>query len=228
MENMLEVCQWLITERQDILLMAYQMYNALNTSLDSPLANMLPSPQTMKPAAVTLNDEKNLARLWHEEIKCLFLRCRVPPDEVIERLVIKIFNYDLYSSDAEEVICHSKRVLTDFRSKLNKKIGMLVSEFKGKRIREGRTTAPPVIEIEEFLSKEVVEKILDRYLKGTDKNKLKKCGTMERLVSFVREAFKIYYTKYDIKAIKKLDQITMKCKVPSRSGKNIASSFSLE
>ena len=73
MENLLEVCQWLITERQDILLMAYQMYNALNTSLDSPLVNMLTPSPMMKPAAVMPNDEKNMARLWHEEIKCLFL-----------------------------------------------------------------------------------------------------------------------------------------------------------
>ncbi|PKK59385.1 hypothetical protein RhiirC2_794902 [Rhizophagus irregularis] len=200
MENIFEVCQWLITERQDILFMAYQMYNASNTSLDSPLVNMPTSPLTMKPAAVTLNDEKDLARLWHEEI----------------------------NSDAEEVICHSKRVLTDFRSKLNKKIDARVSEFKEKRIREELTTAPTRTEIEEFLSKEVVEQILDRYLKGTDKTKLKNCGTMEKLVLFVREAFKIHYTKYNIKDIKKLDRITIKCKVPSRSGKNIASKFSLE
>jgi hypothetical protein len=122
MENILEVCQWLITERQDILFMANQMYNASNASLNSPLVNMPTSPLTMKPAAITPNDEKNLARLWHEEIKCLFLRCRVPPDEVIERLVTKIFNYDLYSSNAEEVICHSKRVLTDFVANSIKKL----------------------------------------------------------------------------------------------------------
>jgi hypothetical protein len=206
------------------------MYNALNTSLDSPLVDMPTSLPMTKPAAVIPNDEKNLARLWHEEIKCLFLRCRVLPDEVIEKLVAKIFNYDLYSKVAEEVICYSKKVLTDFCSKLNKNISARASEFKDKRIREGRTTAstPTGAEIEEFLSKEVVEQILDRYLKGTDKNKLKKCGTMEKLVLFVREAFKIVYTKYDINAIKKLDRITIKCKVPSRSGKNIASSFSLE
>ncbi|RGB30451.1 hypothetical protein C1646_671687 [Rhizophagus diaphanus] len=147
----------------------------------------------------------------------------VPLDEVIERFVTKIFNYDLYSSDAEEVICHSKRILTDFCSKFNKKIDVRVSEFKEKRIREELTTAPIRTEIEEFLSKEVVENILDRYLKGTDKTKLKNCGTMEKLILFVREAFKIHYTKYNIKDIKKLDKITMKCKVPSRSGKNIAS-----
>ena len=43
----------------------------------------------------------------------------------------------------------------------------------------------------------------------------------------VREAFTVHYTTYNIKAIKNLDNITMGCKVPSRSGKNIASRLSL-
>ena len=134
MENSLEVCQWLVTERQDILLMAIQMYNASNTSITS-LVNILdniPTSLMTKSAAVTPIDEKSLARLWHEEIKCLFLRSRAPSDEVIKDLIKKIFNYDLYSNDAEEIICHSKRVLTDFRSKLNKKIYSRVCELKEK------------------------------------------------------------------------------------------------
>ena len=231
MENSLEVCQWLVTERQDILLMAIQMYNASNTSITS-LANIptnIPSTSLMmKSTAVTPIDEKSLARLWHEEIKCLFLRSRASSDEVIEDLIKKIFNYDLYSNDAEEIICHSKRVLTDFRSKLNKKIYSRVCELKEKRIREERTTVPTETEIKEFLSQEVIERILNRYLKGTNKTKLKKCGTMEQLVLFIREAFKVHYVKYNTKAIKKLDRITIDCKVPSRSGKNISSKLSLE
>ncbi|CAG8767589.1 10133_t:CDS:2, partial [Rhizophagus irregularis] len=229
MKNVFEVCQWLITERPDILVMANQMLNAMNTTLDSPLVNNMPTFPMAKPTAVIPTDEeKSLARLWHEKIKCLFLRCRAPTDEAIESLVKTIFNYDLYSNNAEEVICHSKRVLTDFRSKFNKKIGTKVREFKDIRIREGQTTMPVRSEIEEFMTSEVVEQILHRYLKGTNKAKLKKYDTMDRLVLFVREAFRVHYTKYDVKAIKELDNITMDCKVPSRSGKNIALKLSLE
>ncbi|PKK59543.1 hypothetical protein RhiirC2_719747 [Rhizophagus irregularis] len=131
MKNILEVCQWLI-ERLDVLVMANQMYNAMNTSLDLPLVNnMTPTaPISKATAAISANDEKALARLWHEEIKCLFLRCRAPPDDAIESFVKTIFNYDLYSNNAEEVICHSKWILTDFRSKLNKKIDAKVHEFR--------------------------------------------------------------------------------------------------
>ncbi|POG74086.1 hypothetical protein GLOIN_2v1771701 [Rhizophagus irregularis DAOM 181602=DAOM 197198] len=230
MKNILEVCQWLI-ERPDVLVMANQMYNAMNTSLDLHLVNnmMIPTaPISKATAAISANEEKALARLWHEEIKCLFLRCRAPPDDAIESLVKTIFNYDLYSNNAEEVICHSKRTLTDFRSKLNKKIDAKVHEFREIRVKKGKTTAPARSEIEEFMTSEVVEQILYRYLTGTDKTKLKKCGTLERLVLFVREEFKIHYTKYDVKAIKELDNITKNYKVPSRSGKNIAMKLSLE
>ncbi|CAG8661831.1 11066_t:CDS:1, partial [Funneliformis caledonium] len=58
---------------------------------------------------------------------------KMPPDEAIEELVTKIFNYDLCSSNATEVtevICHSKRVLTDFCSKFNYKVNTKVKEFK--------------------------------------------------------------------------------------------------
>lgn len=222
MRNIFEICQWLVAERPDILVMANQMYNAINKSLDSPLVNNIPSAPMAKPAAVTPEVEKTLARLWHEELKCLFLRCRAPQDGAIEQLVTKIFNYDLYSNSAEEVICHSRRVLSDFRSKLNKKIDEKVREFKEIHTR------PTNLNITEFISQEVVEQILFRYLTGTDKVKLKKCGSMEKLVTFVREAFKVHHTKYDIKAIKELDAITMGCKIPSRSGKNIATRISLE
>lgn len=227
MKNAFEVCHWLVTERPDILTMANQMTNAINTSLDSSSVNM--ATTTVQPSKPAPQVEKSLARLWHEEVKCLFLRCRAPPKEAIECLVRKIFNYDLYSNDAEEVICHSKRVLTDFRSKFNKKITALVNELKDKRLREGRNTAAPSrTEIAEFISQDVVENVLSRYLTGTDRHGLKRCGTMEKLVQMVREAFIVHYTNYNTKAIKNLDSITKDCRIPSRSGKNIASRLSLE
>ncbi|CAI2199590.1 4013_t:CDS:2, partial [Funneliformis geosporum] len=154
--------------------------------------------------------------------------CRVPPDEAIENLVKKIFDYDLCNNDAEEVICHSKRVLTDFCSKFNKRIAMKVNELKERRSRKGLNIIIPTrTEIEEFMSQEIIKQILYRYLTKTDRTKLKKCDTMERLVLFAREAFIVYYTKYNVKAIKKLDSITIGYKVPSRYGKNIASRLSL-
>ena len=218
MENAFEVCKWLVIERPDILAMANQMANSLNTPLDSPPVNITTTTsQTINPA------QKSLARLWQEEIMCLFLRCRVPPDEAIESLVKEIFKFDLFTKDAGEVICHSKRTLTDFRSKLNKKLSEKACEFKEIRSGKGFLTAPSRSEIEEFISQDVVEKILFRYLPGTNKNKLKKCGTMEKLALFVRKAINVHFTTYDIEGVKELDNITINCKMLSRSSKDIAS-----
>ncbi|RIB08465.1 hypothetical protein C2G38_2211604 [Gigaspora rosea] len=108
-------------------------------------------------------DHKGLAQLWHEEIKCLFLRCRDPPASAIESLVTKIFNYELYSNEAVEIICHLKRVLTDFRSKFNKKIAGLVLEFKKRRSREEQVLTPSRSDINEFITQDVTEQILKRY-----------------------------------------------------------------
>ncbi|CAI2200408.1 14154_t:CDS:1 [Funneliformis geosporum] len=172
--------------------------------------------------------EKSNARLWGEEIKCLFLRYRELSDEAIEDFVKEIFNYDLFSDNAEEVISHSKRTLADFRSKFNKKIEGKVQELKNKRLKEGLKIATITrLEVNKFISQEVVEQILDRYLKGTNRKMLKNCRMIERLVLFVREAFKVYYTAYNVKAIKKLDKIMMDFKILSRSSKNIALKLSL-
>ncbi|CAG8562336.1 17150_t:CDS:2 [Racocetra fulgida] len=94
-----------VLERPDILTTAIQMRNAMQTSLDLSTAAVL---QTELMVA-----SKNIAN-------------KVP----IENLITKIFNYELYSNEAVEIICYSKRVLTDFRSKLNKGIASLVNEFK--------------------------------------------------------------------------------------------------
>ncbi|CAG8772670.1 12674_t:CDS:1, partial [Funneliformis caledonium] len=104
MTNSFEVCQWLVIERPNILMMANQLFNVFNTLLDSSVnISNLPTAilQITKPG-ITQPEERSLARLWHEEIKCLFLRNRNPSDAAIESLIFKIFNYEPYSNEAEE------------------------------------------------------------------------------------------------------------------------------
>ncbi|CAI2189613.1 18169_t:CDS:1, partial [Funneliformis geosporum] len=100
-------------------------------------------------------------------------------------------------------------------------------EFKNNQLRYELTTAPSRTDIDEFLTQDVAKQILKRYLSGTNIDKLRKCGTMDKLVILIKEVFKIYYDKYDIQAVKKLDRIAINCKVASRSGKNIASRLML-
>ena len=44
MTTVFEVCQWLVLERPDVLMMANQMRNTMNTSLDSSTTDIVHQP----------------------------------------------------------------------------------------------------------------------------------------------------------------------------------------
>ncbi|KAF0479484.1 hypothetical protein F8M41_023873 [Gigaspora margarita] len=83
--------------------------------------------------------------------------------------------------------------------------------------------APSRNDINEFITQKVVVKALKRYLSGANIEKLKKCETIDQLIKLTREIFKICFNAYNTKAIKDLDYLTINCKIPSKSGKNIDS-----
>ncbi|CAG8732355.1 7240_t:CDS:2, partial [Dentiscutata erythropus] len=211
MSNIFKVCQWLVLIRPDILVAANQMRNSMYISIDSPITAI---PQSEVTTSTNISEDKELARLWHEEMKCLFLRCRNPTVRVIENLIVKIFIYELYSNEAVEIICYSKQVLTDFRSKFNQKIAILIQEFKDRLPSEKQVSTPSRIDMNEYITQEVAEQTLKRYLSSTDMDKLKKYRTMEKLLMLIRKAFKIYYYAYNTKAVKELDYLTIDCKIP--------------
>ncbi|CAG8806105.1 1748_t:CDS:2, partial [Cetraspora pellucida] len=159
----------------------------------------VPQPKvTIAPRNLT--DDKSLARLWHEEMTCLFLRCRNPPDGAIESLITEIFNYELYTE--------------------------LVHEFKERKLGEQIST-PSRLDINEFITHKVGECLLKRYMSDTNKDKLRRCRTMDTLIKLIKEAFKIFFITYNTKAIKRLDNLTIGCRIPSKFGKNIASRISI-
>jgi hypothetical protein len=83
-------------------------------------------------------------------------------------------------------------------------------------------------EVIEFISEDVVTKrILRRQLAVVEMNELKKKNSLEKLIEFSRESFKIHWNGKNIDAIKSLDHITKNLVIPSRSGINIASSLTL-
>ncbi|CAI2200812.1 2389_t:CDS:1, partial [Funneliformis geosporum] len=71
-------------------------------------------------------------------------------------------------NEAVEIIRHSKRVFSDFRSKFNKRIASLALEFKNNQLRYEQTTAPSRTDIDEFITQDVAKQILKRYLSGTN------------------------------------------------------------
>ena len=84
-------------------------------------------------------------------------------------------------------------------------------------MRDGKTSAPSRTDIDAFINQDVTKQILKRYLSGTNMDKLKKCGTMDKLEMLIKEILKICYNNYNIQAVKELDCLTIDCKVPSRS-----------
>lgn len=90
---------------------------------------------------------------------------------------------------------------------------------------------PTDIEINNFISREVVlKRVLSRYVSAIDFTKLPEVS-LEKLVEFSRECFKIVFSETEGTIIKEkfseLDTITERLEIPSRSGKNIASSLKL-
>jgi hypothetical protein len=77
-------------------------------------------------------------------------------------------------------------------------------------------------DVKDFINEGVVLNTLKRYISATNEAELRRCGSLEKLVSLVRESFKIHWKGKNIERIKDLDNITKNMRVPSRSGKNIA------
>ena len=90
---------------------------------------------------------------------------------------------------------------------------------------------PTEAEINDFISREVVlKRLLSRYFSAVDLTKLPE-SSLEKLIKFSRECFKIVWSETKstviIEKIKNLDSYTERLMIPSRSGKDIASSLKL-
>jgi hypothetical protein len=84
-------------------------------------------------------------------------------------------------------------------------------------------------DIKNFIDENVVSNIvLKRYISATNEVELRRYGSFEKLVLLVREAFKIHWKGKNIEHVKSLDNITKDMNVPSRSGKNIASTLNIK
>ena len=67
-----------------------------------------------------------------------------------------------------------------------------------------------------------------RYISATNEAELRRCGSFEKLVQFVRETFRIHWKGKDIERVRSLDNITKDMHVPLKSGKNIASKLNIK
>ncbi|GET02652.1 protein split ends isoform X5 [Rhizophagus clarus] len=172
----------------------------LDASTKQPSTNLPLTTSTSSPS-----DNDNY-RLIDEEMKCLFLRTRNPPDHAFDKITQKIFGHDAYQSVAKSI---------------------------NERYQSGYTESsdPTDEEVNNFISREVVlKRILSRYVSAIDFTKLSETS-LDKLIEFSRKCFKIVWVETESanikEKVKKLDVITEDLEIPSRSGRNIASSLKL-
>ncbi|UZO17212.1 uncharacterized protein OCT59_008573 [Rhizophagus irregularis] len=188
MTNQLQICNWLVLH-PSVLHLANKM---LDASTKQPSTNL---PLTTSTSSSSDNDNY---RLIDEEMKCLFLRTRNPPDHAFDKITQKIFGHDAYQSMANEYT---------------------------------ESSDPTDEEVNNFISREVVlKRILSRYVSAIDFTKLSETS-LDKLIEFSRKCFKIVWVETESanikEKVKELDVITEDLEIPSRSGRNIASSLKL-
>ncbi|GES77683.1 protein split ends isoform X1 [Rhizophagus clarus] len=109
---------------------------------------------------------------------------------------------------------------------------MKLKEFR-QIVESGYTESsdPTDEEVNNFISREVVlKRILSRYVSAIDFTKLSETS-LDKLIEFSRKCFKIVWVETESanikEKVKELDVITEDLEIPSRSGRNIASSLKL-
>ncbi|GBC28976.2 hypothetical protein GLOIN_2v1488591 [Rhizophagus irregularis DAOM 181602=DAOM 197198] len=198
----------------------------LDASTKQPSTNL---PLTTSTSSSSDNDNY---RLIDEEMKCLFLRTRNPPDHAFDKITQKIFGHDAYQSVAKSINERYRKSFSDYRYQLKNVLSTLVKEFR--QIVESEYTEssdPTDEEVNNFISREVVlKRILSRYVSAIDFTKLSETS-LDKLIEFSRKCFKIVWVETESanikEKVKELDVITEDLEIPSCSGRNIASSLKL-
>ncbi|GES77749.1 hypothetical protein GLOIN_2v1488591 [Rhizophagus clarus] len=222
MTNQLQICNWLVLH-PSVLHLANKM---LDASTKQPSTNLPLTTSTSSPS-----DNDNY-RLIDEEMKCLFLRTRNPPDHAFDKITQKIFGHDAYQSVAKSINERYHKSFSDYRYQLKNVLSTLVKEFR-QIVESGYTESsdPTDEEVNNFISREVVlKRILSRYVSAIDFTKLSETS-LDKLIEFSRKYFKIVWVETESanikEKVKELDVITEDLEIPSRSRRNIASSLKL-
>ncbi|CAB5138323.1 unnamed protein product [Rhizophagus irregularis] len=199
--NALDICNWLV-RHQYILDLANKMLSA-KTSHDERNVNNSSS-------SFSSSNERD------------------PSGAILDSFIRLVCGYEPYTEEAKSIMRVSRKRLGDYRNKLNTSIAKLVQEFKELKQREQQRVLalPSQSSIDQYIDEAVVaKKILQRYIASTNEAELKRNGSFIKLVKFIRECFKIHYRNKDVKKVKELDALTKDLFIPSRSGRNLASSL---
>ncbi|CAB4394566.1 unnamed protein product [Rhizophagus irregularis] len=163
---------------------------------------------------VSSKNTEDKIRLWDESVKCLFLRVRNLSSEALDNLVVKIFQFKIYTSEARGYLDKTRKSLTDFRNKFNQNILNLGYDWKSFSK-----------EIKDYVDENVVLKLLNCQLAAVNILELTNSGGMDTLVEFVKEAVCISWDGKNLPSIKELDTMTKNIIIPSRSGSDIVNTL---
>ncbi|UZO00443.1 uncharacterized protein OCT59_011577 [Rhizophagus irregularis] len=190
----LDICNWLL-KNPDILRLA----NEMNESS----------------YVISSKNTEDKIRLWDELVKCLFLRARNPSSEALDDLVVKIFQFKIYTSEARSYLKKTRKSLIDFQNKFNQNILNLVEEYKKIRKSRGTTGNLSQKEIKEYFDENVMQKLLNRQLAAVNILELTNNGGTDMLVEFVKEAIRVSWDGKNLSGIKELYTMTKNLIIPS-------------
>ena len=109
---MLDICNWLV-KKPEILNLACQMLESQSRSVESAGAT-IGSASPVVPARPVISISDDNIRLWDESVKYLFLRAQNPSGQVLDNLIIKIFNIQIYTNEAKGLLEKTRKALADF------------------------------------------------------------------------------------------------------------------
>ncbi|KAF0453646.1 hypothetical protein F8M41_001698 [Gigaspora margarita] len=165
MNNILEICNWLV-KNLSTLQLANQMYMASSSSIENiGTFNELSMP--LSAILSKINNNRDSALIWDEEIKCLFLRARFPPATCIDEFVKKIFGYPPYSKEGTEIRTKTKNKLSDFQHRLNQTVLGHIKNYKEIQERQGVTSLTNE-NINNYINKKVTMDVLHRFIEETN------------------------------------------------------------
>ncbi|GES92054.1 hypothetical protein GLOIN_2v1876551 [Rhizophagus clarus] len=189
------------------------------------LANKMLEMDSGSSSTTSTSSADDNARLWDESIKCLFLRTRNPREETFDELIKKIFKVQIYSTEGKNFLEKTHRAFADYRNKLNQNIEHEINEYKNIRKNRAITGSLSNKEVKDYVDEHFVQKLLNRQLAAVNLSEMKKIGSFDTLIDFIRETFKIFWNGKDLSAVKNLDSITKDIIIPSRSGNRIVNSL---
>ncbi|KAF0476748.1 hypothetical protein F8M41_024332 [Gigaspora margarita] len=204
---------------------ANQMYTLSSSSIEN-IGTFNESSMPSSAILSKINNNRDGAHIWDEEIKCLFLKARFPPTICIDEFVKKIFGYPPYSKEGTEIQTKTKNTLSDFWHRFNQTVLDHVKNYKEIQERQGVTSLTNK-NINNYINEKVTMDVLHRFIGGTNQSELKRCDAVKKLVQLIHGMFKIHWQSKNIDQVKNLDNLTKNMHVLSRSGLDIASKLNL-